>query len=56
MSWNQAPKLRTILVAIVLIVIGVLGTFIDILPRKVGLWSYTAATVVMLVGILSRRF
>ena len=56
MSWNQAPKLGTVLVAVVLIVIGVLGTFVDILPRRVGVWSYPAATLVMLIGILFRRF
>ncbi len=56
MSWNQAPKLSTILVAVVLIVVGVLGTFLGILPRRVGLWSYPAATLVMLIGILFRRF
>jgi hypothetical protein len=56
MSWNQAPKLGTILVAVVLTVVGVLGTFVDLLPRKVGIWSYAAATAVMLVGILFRRF
>ena len=56
MSWNQAPKLATILVAVVLTVVGVLGTFVAVLPRDLGIWSYAAATLVMLIGILFRRF
>lgn len=56
MSWNQAPKLGTIFVAFVLTLVGVLGTFVAILPRKVGIWSYAAATLVMLIGVLFRKF
>jgi hypothetical protein len=56
MSWNQAPKLGTILVAVVLTIVGVLGTFADVLPRKIGIWSYAAATLVMLIGVLFRKF
>ena len=56
MSWNHAPKGGTILVALVLTIAGVLGTFVDILPRKVGVWSYAVATLVMLIGILFRKF
>jgi hypothetical protein len=48
---NRAPRLITIAVAVVLIGIGVLGTFVDWLPEKVGVWSYVAATAVMLVGV-----
>lgn len=55
MSWNQAPKLRTIMAAVLLLVAGVLGTFISVLPRTLGIWSYAAATAVMLLGILSRN-
>ena len=53
-SPNRAPKWITILVAVVLIVVGALGTFADVLPEKVGVWSYVAATVVMLAGVLFR--
>lgn len=56
MSWNHAPKLGTILVAVALTLLGVLGTFLDVLPRDIGIWSYAAATVVMLIGILFRKF
>ena len=54
-SWNQAPKISTVLVAVVLTLVGVFGTFIDVLPRKLSLWSYVAATVVMVAGIVTRR-
>lgn len=56
MSWNQAPKLGTILVAIFLTLIGVLGTFMAVFPRDLGIWSYAGATLVMLIGILFRKF
>ena len=56
MSWNHAPKLGTVLVAVLLTVIGVLGTFVPLLPFRVGAWSYAAATLVMLIGVLFRRF
>jgi hypothetical protein len=48
---NRAPRLITIAVAVVLIGIGVLGTFVGWLPERVGVWSYVAATAVMLVGV-----
>ena len=52
---NRAPKIATIVVATVLIFVGVLGTFLGILPEKVGIWSYVAATGVLLIGIIFRR-
>jgi hypothetical protein len=55
-SPNRAPRLITIAVAVVLIGVGALGTFADVLPEKVGVWSYVAATAVMLVGVFLRRF
>ncbi len=51
---NRAPKLITILVAVVLVIVGALGTFGDVFPDKVGIWSYVAATVVMILGIVFR--
>lgn len=49
---NRAPRWMTIIVALVLIVVGVLGTFADVLPEEVGVWSFVAASVVMILGIL----
>ena len=52
---NRSPRLATIGVATILIFVGVLGTFLGILPEKVGIWSYVAATAVLLIGIIFRR-
>lgn len=49
---NRTPRWVTIIVALVLVVVGVLGTFADLLPEKVGVWSYVAASIVMILGIL----
>lgn len=51
---NRAPKLFTILIAAVLVGVGALGTFADVLPETVGIWSYIAASVVMLAGVVFR--
>ena len=51
---NRAPKLITIGVAVIFIVIGLLGTFLGVLPEKVGAWSYVIATVIMLLGVALR--
>ena len=58
---QHAPRGITILVAAVLVVIGVLGTFLGILPgiggisgEKIGVIAYAAASVVMLAGVFIR--
>ena len=51
---NRAPKLFTIIIAAVLTGAGALGTFADVLPERVGIWSYIVATVVMLAGVVFR--
>ena len=48
---QHAPKMLTILIGVALIVVGVLGTFAGILPEPVGVWSYVAATVLLLIGV-----
>ena len=50
---QHAPRLITIAVAVVLVVIGVLGTFVGLplIPEPVAIWSYVAATALLLVGI-----
>lgn len=52
---NRAPKLATIGIAVVLIIVGALGTFAGILPERVGIWSYVLATVVLMLGVLFKR-
>ena len=56
---NFAPRLRTILVALVLMLVGLLGTFAGILPEvggsaaeTIGAWSLLAAGVVLLIGVV----
>lgn len=54
MAANRAPKLVTILITLVLMGVGALGTFANVLPEKVGVWSFVAATVLMLLGVFLR--
>ena len=56
---NFAPRMPTIIVALVLVVVGLLGTFGGLLPSiagldsaTIGVWAFVAATVVMLAGIV----
>ena len=50
---QHAPRLITIAVAVVLVAIGVLGTFVGLplIPEPVAIWSYVAATALLLLGI-----
>lgn len=56
---NFAPRMPTIIVALVLIVVGLLGTFGGMLPSLAGLssealgaWSFVAAAVTLLLGMV----
>ena len=58
MRMNFAPRMPTIIVALALVLIGLLGTFGDLLPSvagldsaTIGVWAFVVATVVLLVGI-----
>ncbi len=58
---QQAPRGITIAVAVVLVVVGILGTFLGLIPavagitgETLGVVAYLAATVVMLAGIFIR--
>ena len=52
---NQAPTKTTIVIAIVLIVVGVLGTFGSLVPERVGILAFVAATVLLIAGMIFRR-
>lgn len=59
MRTNYAPRMPTILVAVVLTVIGILGTFAGVLPAlggydsaTLGVWAFIAGFVVLVVGII----
>ncbi len=55
---QHAPRLGTIAVALILVLVGVLGTFGHLLPavagysgELIGVWAFIVATVVLLAGI-----
>jgi hypothetical protein len=56
---NFAPRMPTILVGLALTVIGVLGTFGGLLPsiagmssQTLGAWSFVAAAIVLMLGVI----
>ena len=56
---NFAPLMPTIIVALVLVLVGLLGTFGGMLPSLAGLsseaigaWSFVLAAVVLVVGMV----
>jgi hypothetical protein len=58
---QHAPRGITILVAAILVVVGIVGTFFGLIPdiggvrgETTGVVAYAAATVVMLLGIFLR--
>lgn len=58
---TQAPRGMTIVVAGILVVVGIAGTFLHLLPSvagypgtTVGVVAYVVATVVMVAGVFIR--
>jgi hypothetical protein len=51
---NFAPTARTIVVALVLIIVGLLGTYGTFLPDSVGIVAFVAATVLLALGMVLR--
>lgn len=52
---NYAPTARTIIVALVLMVIGLLGTYGTLLPDQVGVLALAGAVVILLVGMVVKE-
>ena len=52
---NFAPTARTIIVALVLIIVGLLGTYGTLVPESVGIIAFVAATAILLIGMVFRR-
>jgi hypothetical protein len=52
---NFAPTARTIIVALVLIIVGLLGTYGSVLPDRVGIVAFVVATAILLLGMVVRR-
>jgi hypothetical protein len=55
MRTNYAPTARTIIVALVLIVVGLLGTYGTVVPDSIGIIAFVAATAILLIGMVFRR-
>ncbi len=51
---NFAPTARTIIVALVLILVGLLGTYGTVVSDTIGILAFVAATVVLLLGMVFR--
>jgi hypothetical protein len=56
---NFAPRMPTIIIALAFMVIGLLGTFVGVLPdlagvsgETVGVWAFLVAGAVLLAGML----
>jgi len=52
---NFAPTGRTIIVALVLVVVGLLGTYGTVVPDRVGVLAFVVADVLLLLGMAVRR-
>ena len=58
---NFAPRMPTIIVALILVLIGLLGTFGGMLPtvagmssQTIGAWSFIVAAIVLFAGMISK--
>ena len=51
---NFAPTARTIVVALVLILVGLLGTYGTVVSDAIGILAFVAATVILLLGMVVR--
>jgi len=52
---NFAPTAGTIIVALILIIVGLFGTYSTLLPDRVGILAFVVATGLLLVGMVTRR-
>ena len=56
---NFAPRMPTIIVALALVLIGLLGTFVGAMPdvagvsgEVIGAWAFVAAAVLLVLGMV----
>ena len=56
---NLAPRMPTIIIALGFVLVGLLGTFVGVLPdiagidaATIGVWAYVVAGAVLLAGML----
>ena len=55
MRSNYAPTARTIIVALVLILVGLLGTYGTVLSDTIGIIAFVAATAILVIGMVFRQ-
>lgn len=53
---NFAPTARTIILALLLMIVGLLGTYGTVVPDQVGIVAFVAATGILLFGMVFRLF
>jgi hypothetical protein len=51
---NFAPTARTIALALVLMIVGLLGTYGTVLPDLVGIGAFVLAIALLLLGMVVR--
>jgi uncharacterized membrane protein len=54
MRRRRTPTMATIGLAVILVIVGILGTFASVVPERVGVLAYIAAGILMLLGIYAR--
>lgn len=54
MRRRHTPSMATIGVAVILVIVGILGTFASVVPNQIAVYAYIAAGIVMLFGIFAR--
>jgi hypothetical protein len=52
---NFAPTARTIIVALVLVLVGLLGTYGTVVPDLVGVLAFIGAGALLLIGMVLRE-
>ena len=52
---NFAPTARTIILALVLVLVGLLGSYGTLVPDLVGVLALVGAGVLLLLGMVFRR-
>ena len=55
MRSNYAPTARTIIVALVLILVGLLGTYGTVRSDAIGIVAFVLATAILVIGMVFRQ-
>ena len=55
MRSNYAPTARTIIIALVLILVGLLGTYGTVVSDTIGIIAFVVATTILLIGMVFRQ-